>query len=114
MLVFIFLIPALSRRFWPGGAELRATERLIEDPELRMALGLVLGVGVMLFLRHFLGAIEVDRAAPRSDRHGRGRARPVGHVGQHVQRAELSDHDRLDLCRLGGGRGPGQGWTRRG
>lgn len=64
MLVFIFLIPALSRRFWPGGAELRATERLIEDPELRMALGLVLGVGVMLFLRHFLGAIEVDRAAP--------------------------------------------------
>ena len=60
MLVFIFLIPALSRRFWPGGAELRATERLIEDPELRMALGLVLGVGVMLFLRHFLGAIEVD------------------------------------------------------
>lgn len=64
MLVFVFLIPALSRRFWPGGAELRATERLAWDPELRMALGLVLGVGAMLFLRHFLGAIEVDRAAP--------------------------------------------------
>ncbi|WP_405401566.1 TrkH family potassium uptake protein [Paracoccus sp. Ld10] len=61
MLVFVFLIPALSRRFWPGGAELRATERLVQDPELRMALGLVLGVGAMLFLRHFLGAIEIVR-----------------------------------------------------
>ncbi|ODT59091.1 MULTISPECIES: potassium transporter TrkG [Paracoccus] len=64
MLVFLFLIPALSRRFWPGGNELRATERLVEDPELRMALGLVGLVAAVLFLRHFLGAIEVDRATP--------------------------------------------------
>mgnify|MGYP000851879724 FL=1 len=64
MLVFLFLIPALSRRFWPGGSELRATDRLIADPELRMAAGLVALVAVLLFLRHFLGAIETDRAAP--------------------------------------------------
>lgn len=59
MLVFLFLIPALSRRFWPGGAQLRATEGLREDPELRLAAGLVALVATLLFLRHFLGAIEV-------------------------------------------------------
>lgn len=61
-LVFLFLIPALSRRFWPGGAELSATERLREDPELRMALALVALVTAVLFLRHFLGAIELPAA----------------------------------------------------
>lgn len=60
VLVFLFLIPALSRRFWPGGGELRATDRLSTDPELRMALGLIVLVSLVLFLRHFLGAIEVD------------------------------------------------------
>nr|WP_252733550.1 potassium transporter TrkG [Paracoccus marinaquae] len=63
MVVFLFLIPALSRRFWPGGGELRATERLIDDPELRMAAGLVAMVATLLFARHFLGAIEVGAAA---------------------------------------------------
>lgn len=59
MLVFLFLIPALSRRFWPGGSQLRATESLREDPELQLAAGLVVLVASLLFLRHFLGAIEV-------------------------------------------------------
>ncbi|MDB6176086.1 TrkH family potassium uptake protein [Paracoccus sp. Z330] len=58
VLIFLFMIPALSRRFWPGGRELRATERLRDDPELRMAAGLVVVVTAILFLRHFLGAIE--------------------------------------------------------
>ncbi len=58
MAVFLFLIPALSRRFWPGGGELRATRRLIEDPELKMAVGLIALVAAALFLRHFIGAIE--------------------------------------------------------
>lgn len=58
MVVFLFLIPALSRRFWPGGGELRATERLIDDPELRMAAALVALVTTVLFVRHFIGAIE--------------------------------------------------------
>ncbi|MFN3274268.1 MAG: potassium transporter TrkG [Paracoccus sp. (in: a-proteobacteria)] len=58
-LVFLFLLPALSRRFWPGGGQLRATSRMRDDPELRMAAALVLMVTLVLFLRHFLGAIEV-------------------------------------------------------
>jgi trk system potassium uptake protein len=63
-LVFLFLIPALSRRFWPGGGELRATESLRADPELRMAGALVLLVTLVLFGRHFLGAIEVASIGP--------------------------------------------------
>ena len=59
IIVFLFLIPALSRRFWPGGGELRATERMVEDPELRLALVIVLLVATLLFTRHFIGAIEV-------------------------------------------------------
>lgn len=62
MAVFLFLIPALSRRFWPGGGELRASDRLIDDPELKMAGGFVALVALSLFARHFLGAIESARA----------------------------------------------------
>lgn len=60
MVVVIFLIPALSRRFWPGGEELRVTDRLVDDPELKMATGLVTLVALVLFLRHFIGAIETQ------------------------------------------------------
>lgn len=59
MLVFLFLIPALSRRFWPGSGELRATDRLIADPELRLAAVIVLAVPATLFLRHWIAALEV-------------------------------------------------------
>ena len=57
--IFLFLIPALSRRFWPGGGELTISERWRGDPELQMAAGVVLLVSAMLFARHFLGAIGV-------------------------------------------------------
>ncbi|MEF9603259.1 TrkH family potassium uptake protein [Paracoccus sp. PXZ] len=60
VVIFLFLIPALSRRFWPGGGELKASESWIEDPELRMAAGVVLLVSVVLFARHFAGAIGVS------------------------------------------------------
>ncbi|WP_370454591.1 potassium transporter TrkG [Paracoccus sp. M683] len=59
MVIFLFLILALSRRFWPGGGELRATERIVDDPELRLAAGVVFLVAALLFARHFIGAIEV-------------------------------------------------------
>lgn len=61
--VFVFLCFALSRRFWPGGSDLRASERRRDDPEIRLGVGIVLLVAVVLFLRHFIGAIEV--AVPR-------------------------------------------------
>ncbi|WP_207102165.1 TrkH family potassium uptake protein [Paracoccus shandongensis] len=60
--VFLFLIPALSRRFWPGGGQLRASDKLRDDPELQMAGGLVALVALSLFARHFLGAIEAEQA----------------------------------------------------
>lgn len=60
--VFLFLIPALSRRFWPGGGQLRASDRLRDDPELVMAAGFVAFVALALFVRHFLGAIESEQA----------------------------------------------------
>lgn len=64
IVVFLFLIPALSRRFWPGGGELRASQRKRDDPELQMALGIVALIAAFLFLRHFIGAIEVAEAGP--------------------------------------------------
>ncbi|MFO1139549.1 MAG: potassium transporter TrkG [Paracoccus sp. (in: a-proteobacteria)] len=60
VVIFLFLIPALSRRFWPGGRELRVSASLLDDPELRMAAGAVLLVSVVLFARHFFGAIGVS------------------------------------------------------
>ncbi|MCQ0970652.1 TrkH family potassium uptake protein [Paracoccus sp. TK19116] len=63
MAVFLFLVPALSRRFWPGGGELRATERMRDDPELRLAAAVVGLVALVLFARHFISYIEVTRQA---------------------------------------------------
>lgn len=60
--VFAFLILALSRRFWPGGGELRASESLREDPELQLGLGVVVLVAVVLFMRHFFATIELNTA----------------------------------------------------
>ena len=60
VLIVMFLLPALSRRFWPGGGELRASDRLLTDPELQLGIGLVLVVPALLFLRHWLGALEVS------------------------------------------------------
>ena len=60
VVIFLFLIPALSRRFWPGGRELKVGASLLDDPELRMAAGAVLLVSVLLFARHFFGAIGVS------------------------------------------------------
>ena len=60
VVIFLFLIPALSRRFWPGGGELKVSARLLDDPELRMAAGAVLLVSLLLFARHFFDAIGVS------------------------------------------------------
>lgn len=63
VLIFLFLIPALSRRLWPGARELRVTDRLAEDPELRLAAALVLLVPLVLFARHWIAALDVASPA---------------------------------------------------
>ena len=58
MMVFCFLIFALSRRLWPGAGELRASDSLRSDPELRIGFGVVILVALILFARHFVINIE--------------------------------------------------------
>ncbi|RWR45241.1 TrkH family potassium uptake protein [Sinirhodobacter ferrireducens] len=60
MLIFLFLIPALSRRLWPGGGELRASEKLRDDPELWLAAVLVGMVAAFLLMRHWIAALDVE------------------------------------------------------
>jgi trk system potassium uptake protein TrkH len=62
-LIFLFFLPALSRRLWPGGGELRASDRISNDPELRLAAALVLLVTVLLVLRHWIATLEVSAGA---------------------------------------------------
>ncbi|WBU53541.1 potassium transporter TrkG [Paracoccus sp. SCSIO 75233] len=63
VVVAFFMIFALTRRFWPGGGELRATETLRTDPELRLGLTVVVLVALVLFLRHFFTSFEQEIAA---------------------------------------------------
>lgn len=58
--ILVFLVFALSRRLYPSGRTLRNASGLAEDPELRMALLIVTVVPALLFLRHWIGALEVD------------------------------------------------------
>lgn len=60
LVILVFLVFALSRRLYPSGRTLRNTSGLLLDPELRMALLLVTLVPALLFLRHWVGALEVD------------------------------------------------------
>ncbi len=57
--VFAFLFFAVSRRFFEGGLhpDLQAIRK---DRELRIALIFMLAVPLFLFLRHWIGAFEVD------------------------------------------------------
>ncbi|MCL4187268.1 MAG: TrkH family potassium uptake protein [Rhodobacteraceae bacterium] len=58
MLVFLFLVFALSRRTLPGAPRPGTRRGLGRDPELRLGLLLVLAAAAILFLRHFLGALD--------------------------------------------------------
>ncbi|MRX51535.1 TrkH family potassium uptake protein [Paracoccus sp. S-4012] len=61
-MVLSVLCLGLSRRFWPGGDALRTTARLRDDPELRLAFGIVALVGLVVLLRH--GVAVADPATP--------------------------------------------------
>ncbi|MBE2277745.1 MAG: TrkH family potassium uptake protein [Rhodobacteraceae bacterium] len=59
ILIFAFLIFALSRRTWPRLPGMPRREALHEDPELRLAAAITLVVVAVLLLRHLALEIEV-------------------------------------------------------
>ncbi len=59
-LIFLFLAFALSRRTFEREGNIRRRRRLIQDPEIRMGLMLVVIVPSLLFLRHWWGALDVE------------------------------------------------------
>ncbi|MBN2630845.1 MAG: TrkH family potassium uptake protein [Rhodobacteraceae bacterium] len=60
MLIALFLVLALTRRFYPATQFAAVQGAVSRDPELRLALIIILGTTLILFLRHFLGAVSVD------------------------------------------------------
>jgi len=61
-LILCFLVFALSRRTFARDTSERGFRRLKADPELQMGAVFALAVAVLLFLRHWAGAIEVETA----------------------------------------------------
>lgn len=57
-LVFLGLMLAVTRRFWPGAVLRAGAPPLWRDPEVRLAAGFVTAIPALLFLRHWIGAIE--------------------------------------------------------
>ncbi|MDZ7710495.1 MAG: potassium transporter TrkG [Roseovarius sp.] len=61
--VFVFLIFALSRLTFSSDTVPTGRPGLLNDPEFRLGLVLVLTVPLVLFARHWIGSIEVTEAA---------------------------------------------------
>lgn len=59
-LIFLFLVFALSRLTFSSDTVTAAQTGLRNDPELRFGLGMVAGVALILFLRHWIGAFDID------------------------------------------------------
>ena len=59
-LIFVFLLFALSRLTFSTDTITGSTRGLHEDAEFRIGLILVMGVPLVLFARHWLGALEVN------------------------------------------------------
>jgi trk system potassium uptake protein TrkH len=68
MLIFLFFIFAITRRALPGPGPATHLRGLPGDPELRLAALIVLGVTVILFLRHWFvaEAAGIPEDAPRA------------------------------------------------
>ncbi|WP_231703938.1 TrkH family potassium uptake protein [Cochlodiniinecator piscidefendens] len=60
LLIFIFLFFAISRLTFAPETQSDSLERLGRDPEFRMGLICAIGLPCLLFLRHWVGAIEVN------------------------------------------------------
>lgn len=63
MVILIFLIFSVSRLTFASDIQGENLRSLWQDEEIRMALVIVLIVPVFLFMRHWLGAYEVDEEA---------------------------------------------------
>ena len=59
-LIFLFLSLAITRRMLPGTNLVASQGTLRRDPEVRLALVLMAVVTTVLFLRHWMGAIETE------------------------------------------------------
>lgn len=62
VLIFVFLAFAITRRSFPGTNLVASQGPWYRDPEVRLGAILVVAVTVILMLRHWIGAIEVEGA----------------------------------------------------
>ncbi len=60
IMIFFFLFFAISRFTWPGVAPIDRRATLLEDPEFRLGLSVVLIVSAFLFLRHWQALYDPD------------------------------------------------------
>lgn len=60
VLIFLFMFFALSRLTFSSDTLSTARPGLMNDPEFRLGLLLVIGVPLLLFLRHWIAAFDVD------------------------------------------------------
>jgi trk system potassium uptake protein TrkH len=62
-LIFVFFVFALTRRSFEGGLRVQSAARVAGDREVRIALVVVVVLPTVLFMRHWVGAFEVDDLA---------------------------------------------------
>ncbi|MCB1342043.1 MAG: TrkH family potassium uptake protein [Pseudooceanicola sp.] len=59
-ILFLFMFFALSRLTFSGDTVARGHARLDKDPEFRIGILIVVAMPLLLFLRHWIGAIDVN------------------------------------------------------
>lgn len=57
----LFLLFALSRVTFSSDTMLGSGQSVLEDPEIRLAFSIILALPVLMFVRHWLGALDVDQ-----------------------------------------------------
>ncbi|MCG6902548.1 MAG: TrkH family potassium uptake protein [Rhodobacter sp.] len=62
VMIFVFFAFALSRRTFAGDVASHSRRRMLSDPEIQMGLFFAVAVPGLLFVRHWVGALEVETA----------------------------------------------------
>ncbi|MEM1373746.1 MAG: potassium transporter TrkG [Pseudomonadota bacterium] len=62
LFIALFLVFALSRRTFATSVIADASRDIRKDPELRLALSVVMLLAIGLFMRHYLAAAQIDQA----------------------------------------------------